>query len=87
MGPYIYKGQTWAGFDDIATIRQKSEYVIANGLGGAMIWALDLDDFRNRCGCEKHPLLRTINRVLNGYHIPDPNCNDLAGPGEIYPYF
>ena len=45
-------------------IRYKSEYIRHMGLGGGMIWALDLDDFRNRCGCEAHPLLRTINRVL-----------------------
>lgn len=39
-----------------------------------MIWALDLDDFKNICGCEEYPLLRTINRVLRGYRIPDPKC-------------
>nr|QCI31492.1 chitinase [Grandidierella japonica] len=74
IGPYAYKGSQWFGYDDIAMIRYKSEYVKRMGLGGAMIWALDLDDFRNRCGCEEHPLLRTINRVLRGYPIPDPGC-------------
>lgn len=44
------------------------------GLGGGMIWALDLDDFKNICGCEEYPLLRTINRVLRGYNKPDPKC-------------
>lgn len=55
-------------------IRHKSEYVKAMGLGGGMIWALDLDDFKNICGCEEYPLLRTINRVLRGYKKPDPKC-------------
>ena len=40
-----------------------------------MIWALDLDDFTNVCGCEPHPLLRTINRELRGYSVADPGCN------------
>lgn len=34
------------------------------GLGGGMVWALDLDDFRNRCGEGAHPLLNTIRDVL-----------------------
>ncbi|XP_068222684.1 probable chitinase 10 isoform X2 [Palaemon carinicauda] len=75
MGPYAYSGKQWFGYDDIAMIRYKSEYIKKMGLGGGMIWALDLDDFRNRCGCENHPLLRTINRVLRNYPVPDPRCN------------
>lgn len=44
------------------------------GLGGGMIWALDLDDFKNICDCEEYPLLRTINRVLRNYAKPAPKC-------------
>ena len=29
-----------------------------------MIWALDLDDFNNRCGQGRHPLMNTIKSVL-----------------------
>ncbi|GAB0096498.1 Probable chitinase 10 [Sergentomyia squamirostris] len=75
MGPYAYNRDQWVSFDDIAMIRHKSEYVKAMGLGGAMIWALDLDDFRNVCGCEEYPLLRTINRVLRKYPTRDPKCS------------
>lgn len=46
MGPYAKRGTQWASFDDQAMIRHKSQYVYYNNLGGAMIWALDLDDFR-----------------------------------------
>ena len=54
----------------------QSQYIKDMGLGGGMIWALDLDDFRGTtCGCEPHPLLRTINRVLRGYSTPEPTCN------------
>nr|XP_027218101.1 probable chitinase 10 isoform X3 [Penaeus vannamei] len=79
MGPYAYKGNQWVGFDDVHTIRYKSEYIKKMGLGGGMIWALDLDDFRNRCDCETHPLLRTINRVLRNIPVPDPGCPLLGG--------
>ncbi|KAK7070519.1 Cht3p [Halocaridina rubra] len=81
MGPYAYKRDQWVGFDDIDTIKYKTDYIKEMGLGGAMIWALDLDDFRNRCGCEHHPLLRTINRGLRNIPGPDPNCPTLGGSG------
>ena len=48
LGPYAYKADQWVGFDDIAMIRRKSEFVKTHGFGGGMIWALDLDDFANR---------------------------------------
>ena len=67
MGPYAFSGNQWVGYDDVATVRRKSEFVMEKGYGGAMIWALDLDDFNNVCGCEKYPLLKTINRVLRNY--------------------
>ncbi|CAH0555523.1 unnamed protein product [Brassicogethes aeneus] len=74
VGPYAYKGNQWVGFDDIGMIRHKSEYIKAMGLGGGVVWALDLDDFKNECGCEKYPLLRTVNRVLRNYAKPAPKC-------------
>ena len=46
MGPYAYKGDQWVSFDDVTMIRHKSHYVKKMKLGGAMIWALDLDDFK-----------------------------------------
>jgi chitinase len=34
------------------------------GLGGVLVFVLDYDDFRDECGCETYPLLKTINRVF-----------------------
>lgn len=34
---------------------------------------------RNQCGCEKYPLLRTINRVLRKYPGPGPDCKLDSG--------
>jgi len=64
MGPYAYKGNQWVGFDDKAMIEQKCNYVKDMGLGGGMVWALDLDDFRNLCGEGSYPLMNTMRRVL-----------------------
>lgn len=64
MGPYAYKGNQWVSYDDEDTLRRKSHYIRHMGLGGGMVWALDLDDFKNRCGQGHHPLLRVIRDVL-----------------------
>lgn len=42
-----------------------------------MVWALDLDDFRNRCGEGAHPLLNTIREVL-----ADPPGGETVGHFE-----
>ena len=83
MGPYAYSRDQWVSFDDAAMIRYKSNYIRRMGLGGGMIWALDLDDFRNTCSCEPYPLLRTINRVLRGYPGPGPKCDISADSSKV----
>lgn len=77
IGPYAHQGNQWVSYDDISEIRRKSRLVKSMNLGGAMIWALDLDDFRNRCGCGTHPLLKTMNYELRGSPTHDvflQNC-------------
>lgn len=48
MGPYAYKGDQWVSFDDVDIIREKVNFIKSKNLAGGMVWALDLDDFRNR---------------------------------------
>lgn len=64
ISPYAYVGDQWASFDDVVSVGEKSHYIKDMGLGGGMIWSLDLDDFKNVCGDGSYPLLKTINRVL-----------------------
>ena len=74
QGPYAYKGSNWVSYDDTAIVRRKAELARSMNIGGAMIWALDFDDFRNACGCEPYPVLRTINRVLRNYPQIQSDC-------------
>lgn len=67
IGPFAFKGNQWMSFDDMEMIHLKATFVRNHRLGGAMIWALDFDDFNNVCCKEANPLLKTINRVLRNY--------------------
>ena len=85
MGPYAYKDRQWVGFDDVATIRKKAEFVRELGLGGGMVWALDLDDFNNRCGQGKNPLINTIKAVLGparGQYAPAEKAEKIIPKAE-----
>lgn len=54
------------------------DYIIKKGLGGGMIWSLETDDFRGKCGDGKYPLLSTIASKLNG-----PIIRNTLPPEEI----
>ena len=62
------KGNQWIGFDTPSSIKRKMNYVKTKKLGGAMIWAIDLDDYLGACG-SKWPLLSTMNHELRRKNI------------------
>ncbi|XP_008556590.3 chitotriosidase-1-like [Microplitis demolitor] len=69
QAPWAHKDRQWIGFDNIKSIKAKAEFAKQLGLGGAMVWSIETDDFRGICG-EKYPLLKTLKAVLlNGEEV------------------
>ncbi|XP_054569068.1 chitinase-3-like protein 1 [Eptesicus fuscus] len=64
--PYATKGNQWVGYDDRESVRTKVQYLKNRRLAGAMVWALDLDDFTGTfCGQNlKFPLTSAIKEAL-----------------------
>jgi len=56
---YTTKGDQWVGFDNPTTLKIKTEYIKDHGYAGAMIWAIDLDDFH-----AGYPLISAVARGL-----------------------
>ena len=50
------------------------------GLAGGMVWALDLDDFKNRCGEGHHPLMNTIKSILGPKMTVDEQATRSKSP-------
>ncbi|XP_071128446.1 acidic mammalian chitinase-like [Mytilus edulis] len=64
--PFAYHDNQWISFETPKSIAIKTKYIIDNGLGGGMMWALDLDDFHGVCGQGKNPLMKTMKDVFSG---------------------
>ncbi|XP_072419803.1 acidic mammalian chitinase-like isoform X2 [Chiloscyllium punctatum] len=64
--PYAVKGNQWVGYDDHQSFTTKIQWLKAHNFGGAMAWALDLDDFSgNTCSQGVYPLINTLKSLLN----------------------
>jgi chitinase len=64
--PYAFNSNEWVGYDDLESLKVKVDYVKNNQFGGAMFWALDLDDFDGKfCGKGKYPLINFVKNELN----------------------
>jgi chitinase len=67
IGPYASSlniPKTWVGYDDPAMANVKSRYVLNKGLGGAMVWDMSTDDFKNSCGDGPNPVMTNISRTV-----------------------
>ena len=64
---------------------QQVEWMLKNGVAGAMFWALDMDDFTGRvCDKGKYPLLKALSHTvgkIEGTHLTEhvnPNIRYLT---------
>ncbi|KAF3819506.1 hypothetical protein GH733_015015 [Mirounga leonina] len=63
--PYTYQGNEWVGYDDVKSFGLKARWLKDNNFGGAMVWAIDLDDFTGTfCNLGKFPLINTLKKAL-----------------------
>lgn len=64
--PFATKGNQWVGYDDPESVKNKVKYLKNKHLAGAMVWALDLDDFRGSFCPQKvrFPLTNAIKDAL-----------------------
>ncbi|XP_052055783.1 chitotriosidase-1 [Apodemus sylvaticus] len=79
--PYAFQGNQWVGFDDVESFRTKATYLKQKGLGGAMVWVLDLDDFKGYfCNQGQYPLIRALQQELSLPSVP-PTSPEQEVPG------
>lgn len=69
MGPYAVSPpspnkRTWVGYDDPDMVVVKANYILSKGLGGAYVWDVSQDDFRNTCGYGYNPMSTALAKTL-----------------------
>lgn len=69
--PYSYNKKDWISFDNENSLAYKSEFATSLGLGGAMVFSLNTDDFKGLSSCSSSgfPLTSRIKIVLNDDYL------------------
>ncbi|XP_078500840.1 acidic mammalian chitinase-like [Lissotriton helveticus] len=78
---YACKGNEWVGYEDERSYKCKVKFLKENNFGGAMVWAIDLDDFGGSfCGQGKYPLITMLKNLLAGSESSCPSCGPTPPP-------
>ncbi|KAM9319223.1 chitotriosidase-1-like [Gastrophryne carolinensis] len=83
--PYACKDNEWVGFDNKESYDCKVKFLKESGFGGAMVWAIDLDDFSGTfCNEGKYPLINHLKSLLAGapLNCPGEVCSDVPPTGS-----
>ncbi|MBV96926.1 Chitotriosidase-1, partial [Eschrichtius robustus] len=71
--PYAFQSNQWVGFDDVESCKIKVSYLKQTGLGGVMVWTLDMDNFAGFfCNQGRYPLIKTLRLELSEYGARAP---------------
>ncbi|CAG9825623.1 unnamed protein product [Phaedon cochleariae] len=65
---YAYLDDEWLTYENVETVKLKTQYALDLNLGGIMLWSLDTDDFRGKYG-NKYPLLNAINDAIQEHKV------------------
>ena len=67
----------------------QTDYIKSMGLAGSMVWSVETDDFRDRCGFgTKNPMMTAIWTNLNGeIPTPAPQPTTPAPTGPVSGYY
>ncbi|XP_073972533.1 probable chitinase 2 isoform X1 [Rhodnius prolixus] len=63
--PYAVNHKKFVSYDNQRSILEKVKLVNLKGLGGAMVYTLDTDDFRGLCQGDRYPLVTAVRDHLN----------------------
>lgn len=59
----------------------QAQYAVSKGLGGAMVWSIDTDDFQGNCFGKSFILIKSIYETMNGpiiYPSSNPQINSIT---------
>lgn len=63
--PYAVRDRDWVSYEDVASIKNKVQWILDTGFAGVMTWTLNSDDWAGMCAKQKFELHLTIKNMLN----------------------